>query len=629
MSEIIPEIVQSLQGAADQVGAQVPELMRQAEGLDFTQRILAQVLEGSSEDGQGLYRLFGAATEKTLEAAAVVDELRGKIGAYVGHLIGDAEAASASVTAPKAEITEKTPDAPMDPSRVSPSAQSTATSSAEKAIDPRAAERRQRLRRKMFFIAKSTYGAMPATGEGKEIILDFLAMAEQANEQGVQAAVAEQISTDLDRFALEEKAKTIVDMLVGNESLDLVDSVLSFSRYMITAGEVAKAAAENDSSLDNDTILERMDPLTTAVAQEMIQRIPITELGDTHTVPLSTIKKAVLQNMSDDVAELHLQNLQAAITNRIALTEVIIDGFSSLPGLPQSDYNRPMNPGDRDKLNEAAAAAIEGIHIMKGHGITPMVVPGNSVGLPWDIAIVEPITRVDGEGGEGALADFILLPPNQEHRHDLIEMKPSADNPKHTRVIAGGGESYGRLRLHDNGQISQGYVIHNVPSDVTERQFADLLGGDGYERLRALLIAVAYDAVVPVDVVNNETGGSVARQYNRQPPNTERLVEIVLQRKRVLDRAQVSPQNRRPTGWEWPKQVIGGYVKRLPEGCKARPTAAEEAQAYFDSKKIPFDGLPEGKTFVGEHKRGTVENTVFRPAVFRPDSKTRQFLRGE
>lgn len=442
-----------------------------------------------------------------------------------------------------------------------------------------------------------------------------------------------------DIFELEHKAVSLVDVLVnGTQQIDQVDFVVAIRSYDL----LERAAVKNWSESTRDRQNDRSWDLGTAVAIELASRMPLINRSGNYKI--SDIYQRLFGSDTSRDSGYHefmgrvVDTLYAQVDERRELL-IKLAGVNTLlpPASPEQDYstyNRPLSENGMQSLNRIAAETIERTHMLKAYDVAPMIVPADTVDLPWDIAVHPPLEpSADGlseEYAPGALADFLFLPPDPNREHAFIDVQPTEGQPTIMTATVGGVNPAIRLRLHDNGQISFGHMSHNVPGDQVENIFAMVKASSAFVRLRGLLIAIAFDAVAPDEIVRENAGGSVARRFNElraESSGRDPITELLLPRYRELRRAGITKTNGLPAGWEKPTKGVVGHMKRLPEGSRRRPTAEAEARAHYEKLGRKFDGLPEGMNFVGNYKRGTgPEDTTFRRAIFRGKSATAKHL---
>jgi hypothetical protein len=504
---------------------------------------------------------------------------------------------------------------------------------------------RQARQKIYFFKKKFVQGDSLANDEQRAMIANLAQINSNAQEQleegsPFRALMDEYLTapTAPDPFATQAAAEAMADAILdGTHSLDMVDLTASIDAY----NAVGATLFEEKPSL-TDAQLDRVNALHSAMQGILVQRVDTDKLMSAEEANLLDLYDRTFSDLQtpgwNNLMHEALDSYQRKVIDRAATGDFILNGGlysreKPLPGYPQTSYARPMDQQELDKLNKAAADTMESTHLLKTYGVSPMVVPANTVDLPWDIAILPPIKQNGDAYEEGAVADFIFLPPDDGRGQALVRKDQDPDNPLVSRVTVGNSAAVQRFRLHDNGQVTNGHLYHNNPSDITEEQFTQLGAGNAFARLRGLFVALAFDAIVPEDVVHDKVGGSVTSQYKAaesRHPQREPVTELLLRRRRELKRSGVSDHSRQPRDWELPRQDIGGYIKRLPEGAKARPEAEEEAREYYEGMGHEFQGLPEGKTFTKPYKRGTgPARTVFRRASFRPSSATRKFMDGQ
>lgn len=371
----------------------------------------------------------------------------------------------------------------------------------------------------------------------------------------------------------------------------------------------------------------------------LVHAVPINAMPGEYTVSLEDIYRQITGIKDGDIhpsIAQELEHYQGIIRDRLTIAEMVVDsGLWTGPDNQKSNvYARKPAAGELERLNEKAADTLERLHLLKAYGITPFEVTAQQMQLPWDIAVMPPLDEHDIEGAsyaEGAIADFIFLPANVE-REDILFHR---ENTKQGVMMSvGGSDAVMRFRLHDNGNVSYGRRYHNMPDNFAQQTFDDLYAGPAFQRLRGLFVALAFDAVVPGDIVNSrQNGGSTAMAMQESPkdPMSKRITKLLLQRSKTLHKAGVSETNRRPEGWEYPVQVgVRGTQVKLPEGARARPTAEEEARQYYAQRNIAFSGLPEGYTFRRPYSRGAEGKPItYRRASFRRTSQTAHFLKNQ
>lgn len=433
-----------------------------------------------------------------------------------------------------------------------------------------------------------------------------------------------------DRFAIQYHAKEIADATFEDTTaIDALDLITAIRGFEISCNPIL-----DEYNGSND----KLGDLVTAFEKEAVQRLSLKKeilmLGRHSLVDL--YERAYPMDSDNPKAhgaiEHALRLAQFTAQDRLGIFTFIDYANMVNAGLidaPQTPYNAPLSDKQRGLLRSNAAETIEGLHLLRAYGITPSVVPARRLRLPYDVVMLPPVK--DEKYEEDALTDFYFVEAQTEQLPaPQLASIPSMEPGLQQELTIDGRPSYLRLRLHANGQLSHGVVFHNVPGDITERSFADLQATNAYERINALCIALAYDSMVPEEVVRERSGGSVASQMEamlQQAPNTEVFIKLLLHRKRELQRAGVSRQNRQPRGWPLPIQQIMGYTRRLQEGHSRTADAEEEARRHYESLGQKFTGLPDGITFARSHTRGTgPEQVRYRESYFRRTSRTAHFL---
>jgi hypothetical protein len=440
-----------------------------------------------------------------------------------------------------------------------------------------------------------------------------------------------------DSVATQEMGHELVSSLVkGTKQLDMVDLVVAVrAETHIFGPPLVQALEEADASkVPGSRVLERANGLREAIRRELVQAVSPHILLSDEVLSLARAHTSVYGSDLEAPEAMEIEQLQVIIRDRLAISDLVIEGGLWTAGKEHGDseYSKPLSKGELNRLNKTAADTLQRLHLTKAYGVTPFGVSGDRLRLPWDVAVVPPFEMLEGgidtpKYAEGALADFLFLPPDPERSDIRYAVKDTSE--QRTDITVGGRGAVMRFRLHDDGRISHGLKFHNVPSDATERCFTEISAGLAFQELRGLFIALAGDALMPDDVIGGQdVRGSVAKVFAERPKDSPGSVigDLLLRRRKALQRADVREGNRQPKGWEGPKMQIGGYFRRLPEGTRARPDAPEDAREYYESIGITFEGLPEGHTFVNAHDRTTTSNVTYRVARFRKSSSTAEFL---
>lgn len=325
--------------------------------------------------------------------------------------------------------------------------------------------------------------------------------------------------------------------------------------------------------------------------------------------------------------------IHAMLMDRVALQAVVSHGALSreaYEGGNRNYYNRPLNAEARHQLEVQTAEVIERLHLLKAYPVVSFEVKGEQLGLPWDIAVVPPLGDLEGGYAEGAVADFMLLTPDDEHVNIAFQIERT-DETGGGVVGIGDRAAVMRFRLHDDGRVTHGLRYHNIPNSQTEEMFRETGADDAFVKLRGLFTALAFDAVVPDEAVPDaQVRGSVAQSFRErgQEPPQDRVTKLLLRRRRALERANVGPRNRQPTGWpQTYTRERRGYVMRMREGYRARATAEHEAREWHRSRNLAFAGLQEHETWVPEKDMPTQgPEVVQRRAYFRENSETARHL---
>lgn len=440
----------------------------------------------------------------------------------------------------------------------------------------------------------------------------------------------------LDPHVVEPEAAALGSYLLGGISrFDTVDLVVAVHGSRVACMNVAK-------HLEKDRLQAfsgRYNALEHVLQPMLISRAHRLTGADTANLkPIyDRIFGGTLEPEWSAVMHEALQYLEVRVEDYLTTRSLLHEGRmrASQWATEPTPYNAPLSKSERNELIRNSAYVLERLQCLKEYGISPLVVPAETVELPWDISILPPTFEGEYAYEEGAIADFTLLLPSSDPHHGLIRENESS----HIRGVKGvtiGDDPNSfvqRLRLHDNGQVSFGRLYHNVPNDTLEVLFDKYGAHDGYERLRGLLIALASDCVVPDTVLRERMGGSVASQYQairQNSPWAEVVNELLLARKRELGRARVGPKNRVPDDWDPPfKKPVRGYISALPAGCRRRPTADQDARDYYKSIGRIFDGLKKDENFTRPYKRKSSqaeEELTVRRARFNSSSTTARFL---
>jgi|GEM_PF-2439088 len=464
---------------------------------------------------------------------------------------------------------------------------------------------------------------------------------DQQSEPGSQARglFREAITGKQDIFKAPLYAGALVDLFLhgvdGPDWVDVVQVTYKYSYFIDKALPPAK---------DDDAREERIFHFSKAFYRDLIQRLSMADF-DATADPIVNLFDRIYTGVADaeDMPTLrHVVNgLEIWRKERKDVWLCITEGNlfpvpkgKTVRGWVPHAYNRPLPPEQRTALDGNAAEVIERLHLLKEYPISSLIVPGQSVALPWDVAIMPPLEKNMEVCQDGAIADFLLLAIRPDRTSVLYEHAADLSNDAQTLMNLSGEVAALRLRLFDDGQLVSCASFDIIPGNATERSFADMHSQDAFAKLRALFIAIAFDSMVPDDVVRERVGGSVASQYNellQQSPGQNPLITLLLRRQKELHRAGVSPRKRQPANWpEAPKRGIKGYCRPLPEGTRRRATAEEEARCYYeDVLKRKFEGLRDDENFVNAYERRVPpERAEFRRAAFRRSSATVHALGG-
>jgi hypothetical protein len=368
--------------------------------------------------------------------------------------------------------------------------------------------------------------------------------------------------------------------------------------------------------------------------RDLVHAVAPENLVGSGIIDLDKVHEKIYDESPNAMADWMRQNFNLTklyISDRLTIADMVVSGELWDQGEPEvrSDYAQEPKPGELDKLNDYAADTVERLHLLKAYGVTPFEVSSEKTRLPWDIAVVPPIDlQDDGESryAEGAVADFVFLDPADEQRDVRFRFDTEGNA---THVSMGDSQALLRLRLHDNGQISHGTVYHKIPNNHAEQAFTENYAGTAFQRLRGLLISFAFDALVP-DEAKSPAVKSVAVAMPERPeqPSGQRITDMLLRRSRALKEAGVTARRPFPEGWQAPRTDVSGYLRRLPDGARPRPTAEAEAGEYYNSLNVAFDGLPSGYTFTNAYQRGSeLRPVTHRRARFRRTSNTAGYLR--
>jgi hypothetical protein len=479
------------------------------------------------------------------------------------------------------------------------------------------------------------HGSEPADPQQWGLLTDSLVAVRNFNQQSDPSSELQKTTVEWERnpdtFTMQSIASRIADTLfTGLPKPDMFD-------YMLAIRSATKLIYEGDSVRDQamERRLNMFDPL----CSELLLRVPLRNLKGEQDADLLELYRRTFRgvdspSMQSITSKLH-DRVRRRVRDHVTMDNVVREADWWLPSadkFPITPYNEPLTPDARQGINDDAGRIIEGLHLLKAYPVAPFITSAEQLSLPWDIAVMAPLDRTLERYQPGAVADFHFLYPNPSRTDVRLHGHAHEAETNITEIYVGEkGASSMRFRLFDNGQFAFGMRYEDYPSDIIEGLFAKLYAHDSFVRLRAVLCSLAFDAMVPEDVLR-EAGGSVASQMQRvlnEPriPGGDLMRPIFLRRRRVLDRAKVGPKKRQPTQWEQPRREVGGYTRNLPEGTQRRPTAEDDAREYFTSINVAFNGLPPEKNFVRNYERGTGPLQVeFRRAHFLDNSQTAALL---
>ncbi len=484
-------------------------------------------------------------------------------------------------------------------------------------------------------------GSLPANQEDIESFADIQRIGanldpESETHQAVARSIAEHFSArKYEPFDTAPRARFIVSNLAGDEELDSLTSLMVARETEILINETLQGAPPEAAFVD-----ERITPLRLTILQELTLRIGpgeirpwATDMEDDELLKRVYNKidppdrMALMERYVDEIYEEWVNEFHHSID----FTRLLTSEKSKLGGA----YYRPLSATNRDQLVDFTADTLESLQREKNYGIIPMVVHGKDIGLEWDVAVFPPLNQALEEYDRGAMADFLLLKPDPNRTEALLQSS-TVTNKDGALRLSNGELVQTRYRLYNDGQISQGQRYLNLPNSFIER-LSVVMGqrentttpADFYIRLRALFVAIACDARVPLTVTRERIGGTVAETFRgiaRKTKRSEPFLDLILRRLQELRRVQHAPQSSgHPEDWPKPDRPRVGYVRKLAEGTKRRPTANEEAIEYFRKIGVEYPGLPDDKNFVRPKEvEGDLE--TLRRASFRRSSSTRRLL---
>jgi len=436
-----------------------------------------------------------------------------------------------------------------------------------------------------------------------------------------------------DVFESQDHARAATAAMLNGtetESLDVVDMLAALrSARLLLAHSIAdrsdgRRLAPNLYNMINACAGEIVQALPGAKNQRFVESGASLETAYNHLFyrgqslddPLMTARRAH-ERMNDRYSVL----IMAAMGNLLL----------NPPEGETSPYAVDLPASEARTLSNVTAETMERLHLLKAYPITPFEVKADKLGLAWDIAVMPAIDEKD-QLEDGAIADFFFMFPNKERSSLELQFRQDEEDEMVTKLVVGDrNEAFTRFRLHDNGQLSHGVNLRNEPSDLAERQFAEIKAWPAFVRLRSLMVALAFDAQVPEEVVSGpHVRGGVGQAIGERPdvPLTRRLTELVLRRQNALRMAGVSEHQRTARGWPQPQHHVRGHFVKLPSGASPRSTAEAEAREYYaEVLHRDFPGLPEGSTWRIAHEHGTgPEQVVYRRARFRGGSLTAEYL---
>ncbi|HSW66289.1 MAG TPA: hypothetical protein VLI54_04095 [Bacillota bacterium] len=414
------------------------------------------------------------------------------------------------------------------------------------------------------------------------------------------------------------------------ESIDMSDLFLAATTVIHIYWN--SSVGLEDQTKDISATRRRVTLLVETALLLLVQRVPLSMLqvsGQYDLLKMDRRLKIVPEDHAlHSTSEAFIQRAQLMVDDRQNAARVIAASGFTAPRVPgeENAYNMLFRPGEREALNDAAAATIELLHRNKVYGVTPLVASGRDLGLPFDVAMMPPATNREGVYAEGAIADFMFLSPADTNEQARVRYQREG---KQLFIEFGNRNMLMRFRLHDNGQMTHGGYMHNSPGDFTEALFKTVGASEAFDRLRAVLIAFATDGCLSEQVVpSRRLKATVPQGLSKLKvgqPIERAATHLLLQRQIVLDQLEAQKTQPQPPaeGEVVPRRPLErreGYFMKLRPGYQPRATAWAEAEEDHARRGVPFPGMREGYTWVPPYMADPNE-VPLREARFRRSSQ--------
>lgn len=230
----------------------------------------------------------------------------------------------------------------------------------------------------------------------------------------------------IDPHVVEPEAAVLGNHLLGSVSrLDTVDLVVAVHSGRVISMNIGKHLEKDklESFASRQAALEHvLHPLlisrTRHITQEDIHYLkPIYEkiFGDLVSPQWAEAMHQALQCLEIRTGD-YLNSRTLFHESRLRATQ-----WATEP----NPYNAPLSKSERHELLRTSAYVLERLQCLKEYGISPLIVPAETVGLPWDISVLPPTAEGEHTYEEGAIADFTFLVPSTDPNHGLLKKTES------------------------------------------------------------------------------------------------------------------------------------------------------------------------------------------------------------
>jgi hypothetical protein len=186
-------------------------------------------------------------------------------------------------------------------------------------------------------------------------------------------------STEASQFEVQNTTTELTDLLfTGTTQPNMFDYMQVVRAGSLLIGQGAEGAPELEA--------RKLTLLLNDTYSEMLTRVPLTQVKGEGDLDLTALYRRAFGRADTPktqafLADVIFEGARRIVRDHIILDEVISDARLMSPwyGRAPNFYNAPLSREGAVALNEATAAIIERLHLLKAYEVAPIIVPAATV----------------------------------------------------------------------------------------------------------------------------------------------------------------------------------------------------------------------------------------------------------